>query len=107
MKKYIADLVLPNCHCLKEGVHNPVGGQVNQSLENTVATIAGRPVIYSRVQTRTTGEELYIFFKQILLSASLKPDDTKGDYPVKLIVCLNYPQPLSICPFIRIWPLKC
>lgn len=102
MKKYIADLVLPNCHCLKEGVHSPVGGQVNQSLENTMAAIAGRPVIYSRVQARTTGEELYIFFKQILLSASLKPDDTKGNYPVKLIVCLNYPQPLSICPSIRI-----
>lgn len=94
MKKYIGDLVLPNCHCLKEGVHSPVGGQVNQSLENTMAAIAGRPVVYSRVQARATGEELYILCKQILLSASLKPDDTRWDCPVKLIVCLNP------CPFL-------
>lgn len=94
MKKYIGDLVLPNCHCLKEGVHSPVGGQVNQSLENTMAAIAGRPVVYSRVQARANGEELYILCKQILLSASLKPDDTRWDYPVKLIVCLNP------CPFL-------
>lgn len=96
MKKYIADLVLPNCHCLKEGVHSPVGGQVNQSLENTMAAIAGRPVIYSRVQARTTGEELYIFFKQILLSASLKPDDTKGNYPVKHCVSQLPPTPVHL-----------
>lgn len=87
--------MLPNCHCWKEFIV--------LSLENSMAATSGRPVIYSLAQDRATDEELYLLFKQMLLSASLKPDDARRDNPVKLVVC-SIPLPPSISPLRRIGP---